>query len=321
MEYRSSKRTVVTITGGNGFLGRFLRAGLRELGYEVRVFDTMRGPLVDLLRRRYLGTTPGLVPWVLAAAMRRGMRLTEQVLVRSAAIRPSGDDILDLRGRLVERFRGSDVVIHLAGLPHPNVPGATEADFRRINYDGSINVFEAASEAGVPRFVFASSGQVYGINKPARIDQFPILETNYCPTLAEGQTVYGFLKWEFERYLEKACAERPGIQAVALRLEFPGVRSTFPWNFYISTSIENTVAGFAAALEADLGTGFDVFNLADRHVDEGIVSIQEFLARQWPDVPNYTSGNECLLSTEKASSSLGYSPRPGGTYYSVSVMW
>ena len=97
--------------------------------------------------------------------------------------------------------------------------------------------------------------------------------------------------------------------------------SKFPWNFYISTSIENTVSGFIAALEANLRAGFDVFNLADRYVDKKIVNIQEFLKKNWLNVPNYTTGNECLLSTEKARSQLGYNPQPGGTYFSLSVMW
>ena len=311
---------IVTITGGNGFVGRILQAGLREQGYSVVVFDQMRGRLVDFLRGRRLGTSSGRIPSALAGGLRRALRLAERALIRGGAIGRSSDDILDLRSRLAERFRGSDAVIHLAGLPHPKVRGASEADYRRINFEGSINVFEAAREAGVRRFIFASSGQVYGINKPVRIDQFPILETNYCPAPAEGQNLYGFLKREFERYLEQE-SRRPGIQAVSLRLEFPGVRSRFPWNFYISTSIENTVAGFIAALEADLSAGFEVFNLADRYVDGRIVNIQEFLKRNWPGVPNYTTGNECLLSTERARSLLGYDPKPGGTYFSLSVMW
>jgi len=39
-------------------------------------------------------------------------------------------------------------------------------------------------------------------------------------------------------------------------------------------------------------------------VDSRIVNTQEFLKRNWPDVPNHTSGNECLLSTERARSLL-----------------
>jgi len=274
----------------------------------VVVFDPLRGPLVDLLRRRYLGTATGLIPCALAAGLRRGMRFTERLLVRTGALRPAADDILDLRSRLSERFRGSGAVIHLAGRAHPQVAGATESDYRRINYEGSVNVFEAARAAGVPKFIFASSGQVYGINRPVRIDQFPILETNYCPTLAEGQNLYGFLKREFERYLERECRGQ-GIQAVSLRLEFPGVRSRFPWNLYISTSVENTIAGFMAALNADLNGAFEVFNLADRLVDERIVNIQDFLRKHWPDVPNRTKGNECLLSTGKNLLRAGLRPK------------
>lgn len=311
----------IIITGGNGFVGRVLSSGLRERGYHLDVFDRWRGSAVDWLRHRRLGTRTGPVSAPFAIALRRASRIGEDGLRRAGLVRPTSDDILAPREQLVARFRGSDVVIHLAALPHPHVPGATEADFRRVNFDGAVNVFEAAREAGVRKFVFASSGQVYGINKPVRIDQFPILESNYCPTRADGQHAYGILKGDFERYLTSRCATGGTIQAVSLRLEFPGVRSRFPWNFYISTSVENTVAGFAAAIEADLPQGHDVFNLADADVHPSIVNIQEYLRREWPAVPNRTTGHACLLGTDKARALLGYDPRPGGTYYSISVMW
>jgi nucleoside-diphosphate-sugar epimerase len=316
-----SRSKTILITGGSGFVGKMLVAGLQEQGYLVHVFDRWRGPLVDLARSRMFGTSRSWWTQLLARALRRGMCLSERLLIWSGAIQPSGDDILELRSRLVERFRGIDAVIHLAAFPHPNVPGVTEEDFQRINYVGAVNVFEAAREASVEKFIFASSAQVYGINRPVRIDQFPILETNYCPTRAEGQSIYGQLKWEFERYLDRACSAQAGIQALALRLEFPGVRSLYPWNFYISNSIENTVAGFVAALEADFADGFGVFNLSERVVDPKIVDIQKFLRQRWLHVPNFTTGNECLLSSEKASQILGYRPRVGGSYYSKGVMW
>jgi hypothetical protein len=60
---------VVTITGGSGFVGQLLRAGLSERGYSVRVFDRHRGPLVDLLTRRWFGLRPRALP--LAHAIRR----------------------------------------------------------------------------------------------------------------------------------------------------------------------------------------------------------------------------------------------------------
>ncbi len=313
-------KTKITITGGSGFVGRILRSGLRSQGYEIDVFDPMRGFLVDILRCRHLGTSTSRLSRFLAPKIRRTQSGIERSLVRNHIIRPVPDDILDIPAHLTERFRGSDAVIHLAALAHPNVPGMTAADFRRINYDGSVNVFEAARAAGVKKFVFASSAQVYNINTPKHIEQFPILETNYLPTIADGQSHYGFFKGEFERYLAQKCSGSD-IQAIALRLEFPGVRSMYPWNFYISTSVENTVRGFTRALETDISTGFSAFNLADRYVDPKIVNIQDFLKKNWPDIPNHTARNECVLSTEKARSILGYDPKQGGKYFSFDVMW
>lgn len=234
-------------------------------------------------------------------------------------MRRTGDHFLDERFRLVEAFRGSRAVVHLAGIPHPFAPGTCAEDFRRINYDGAINVFEAAKAAGVRKFIFASSAQVYRINAPPRIEQFPILETNHLPGLDEGQTAYGFLKAEVERYLAGACADG-SIQAISLRLEFPGFRSTQPSNFYVSTSVENLVNGFVAALRARDDFAAEAFNLADAQVDRSVVDIQAFLREHWPDTPNFTRGNESLLSTEKARRLLGYAPRPGGSYFRPEIL-
>jgi nucleoside-diphosphate-sugar epimerase len=314
------KGRIVTLTGGSGFIGQILQAGLRKHGYGVRVFDQYRGPLVNLLRRRYLGTSQSSVG--VAAAHRIGhlQRRLGPALLGGRLLRPSADNILDLRSRLAARFRGSYAVIHLAGIPHPRMPGAIAADFQRINYDGAVNVFEAARTAGVPKFIFASSAQVYGINHPTRIDQFPILETNYCPTLADGQSMYGFLKLEFEKYLAQACPQGM-TQGIAFRLECPGFRSDSPINFYISTSTDNLVAGFVCALESPVNSTFEVFNLADGEVDENVVDVQKFLGWTWPSVPNFSQGNESLISIAKARTMLGYDPIRNGSYFPASLVW
>jgi nucleoside-diphosphate-sugar epimerase len=310
----------VTITGGSGFVGQLLRRGLPGCGYRVDVFDRMRGPSVNLLRRIWLGANAPPEDIARARRLRALQERAERKLLRLGVVRPTGDDIFDLRGRLAERFRGSRAVIHLAALPHANVPGAADADYRRINYDGAVNVFAAAQEAGVPKFIFASSAQVYGINDPVRIDQFPILESNYLPTPEDGQRPYGALKVQFERYLAEA-APTGGTQAIALRLEFPGVRSPAPINLFVSTSIENMVAGFARAIETELDSPFEAFNLVDGHVDPAIVDIQAFLREHWPEVPNQTEGNQSLISIEKAHRLLGYEPARDGTYYPMLLLW
>lgn len=311
---------VVTITGGSGFLGQLLRVGLREQGWEVRVFDPHRGRLVNLVRRRYLASAQHPGARRAARVIRRSQQWAEPALVRSRLIRRHADDILGERGQIAAAFAGSDAVIHLAGIPHPHQPGATDADFQRLNYEGSVNVLQAARAAGVPTFVFASSAQVYRINCPARVDELPLPETTHLPLPAEGQTTYGFLKGAFERYLAGACASGD-IQGVALRLEYPGFQSRDSANLYVSTSVENTVAGFACALRPPAGMGFGAFNLADAEVDPAIVDIQDYIARRWPYVHNRAHGNACLMSTERAQRILGYRPVTGGRYVDASLVW
>jgi nucleoside-diphosphate-sugar epimerase len=313
---------LVTVTGGSGFVGQSVVRGLRDRGYEVRVFDRLRGPLTTILRRRYLGTATGGLRLQAARAVHRAQRRLGPALIRRGLIRPAWDDIQDLRSRLAAAFAGSDAVVHLAGIPHPFMPGPVEEDFRRINYDASVNVFEAARAAGVPSFIFASSAQVYLIHAPVRVDQFPILETNHLPTLEEGQTMYGHLKAEFERYLAGACREGT-TQAIALRLEYPGVRAMTSDNFYICSSLENLLLGFTCSLEAPDSFGFEAFNIANADVDPAIGDVQQCIHDRFPRAPNLTQGNECPLSIEKAQSLLGYEPIPAtaGTYYDQSVMW
>lgn len=312
--------TVVTITGGSGFLGQLLRVGLREQGVEVRVFDPYRGPLVNLVRRRHLATARHPAARRAARAIRATQKRAEPALTGARLIRRRADDILGAREQVAAAFAGSDAVIHLAGIPHPNQPGATDASFMRLNYDGSVNVLEAAIDAGVRTFVFASSAQVYRINSPVLIDELPLPEATHLPLPAEGQSTYGFLKGAFERYLAGRC-EQGAIQGVALRLEYPGFRSRVEQNLFVSTSIENTIAGFACALQPPPDLRFGAFNLADAEVDPEIVDVQAYIARRWPYARNRASGNACLLSTERAQRILGYQPVTGGRYVDESLVW
>ncbi|MBI3413275.1 MAG: NAD-dependent epimerase/dehydratase family protein [Candidatus Aenigmarchaeota archaeon] len=66
-------------------------------------------------------------------------------------------------------FESVDIVVHLAALG--NYAGAKLEDFMKINCDGTVNVLEAAKTAGIKKFIFASTGLVYG--KPVKL---PITE-------------------------------------------------------------------------------------------------------------------------------------------------
>jgi UDP-glucose 4-epimerase len=67
-------------------------------------------------------------------------------------------DVLD-RGAVAELVEDADVVVHLAFMI---MGGAKES--RRVNLDGSRNVFEAAVAAGAKRIVYASSVAAYGFH-------------------------------------------------------------------------------------------------------------------------------------------------------------
>jgi nucleoside-diphosphate-sugar epimerase len=313
---------IVTVTGAHGFVGRSIAAGLRAGGHEVRAFDRLPAPLARPLRRRWLGTSSAGPALAAARRIRAAQRRAEAALAARNLLGIAGDDILDLRSRLAARFAGSDAVIHLAAIPHPFAPGVADDDFRRINYDGSVNVFEAARDARVRRFLFASSAQVYRIHDPVRVDRFPIDEAGYLPSLEDGQTMYGFLKAEFERYLQRECP-RGETQGVALRLEYPGVRASSPNNFYVCSSLENLHHAVDCALRAPDSFAFEAFNVANREVDPAVGDVKAAIRARFPDVPDHTTANQSALSVEKATRLLGYQPRPPqeGTYFDESVMW
>jgi nucleoside-diphosphate-sugar epimerase len=68
-------------------------------------------------------------------------------------------DVLDAKA-VAELVKGVDVVVHLAFI----IMGGAE-ETRAVNLEGSRNVFEAASSAGVQRLVYASSVAAYGFHR------------------------------------------------------------------------------------------------------------------------------------------------------------
>lgn len=133
------------VTGGRGFVGAWLCAALLERGVEVVSFD-----------RR----TPRDKPSTLAMLGIED-RVTEEV-----------GDLVESE-RLGELFasRGIDSVFHLAaetivGTVQEDPAGAFETNVR-----GTWTLLQAAREAGVERFVFASSDKAYGAH-----DELPYQE-------------------------------------------------------------------------------------------------------------------------------------------------
>ena len=67
----------------------------------------------------------------------------------------------------------------------------------------------------VKKFIFFSSGSVYGFWRKCKPNKFPIDEKQKLPTLKQGQTFYGHTKIEVEKYLKSLKK----IDITVLRIE------------------------------------------------------------------------------------------------------
>ncbi len=82
---------------------------------------------------------------------------------------------------------GVDIVLHTAEVAQE---GGSLEKFREVNVGGTINIAQAAKDAGVKTFVHISSGLVYGFNYADRItEEGPLSGENnpYCQTKIEAE--------------------------------------------------------------------------------------------------------------------------------------
>ena len=96
----------------------------------------------------------GLIGGALRKALEAEHELTAFNRSQVQGVRNVNADLSDFDA-LVRAAEGQDVVVHLAAKAGENY---TWEELRDTNVEGTRHVFEAASQAGVPRVVFASSG-------------------------------------------------------------------------------------------------------------------------------------------------------------------
>jgi nucleoside-diphosphate-sugar epimerase len=120
-------------------------------------------------------------------------------------------DLASQQADLVPEFAGADAVVHLAWAFQPtHDPAATW----RTNVLGSIRVFEAAAEAGVPALVHASSVGAYSPGpKDHAVDES-------WPTHGWPDAAYCREKAYLERALDTFEREHPDIRVVRMRPAF-----------------------------------------------------------------------------------------------------
>jgi UDP-glucose 4-epimerase len=152
-----------------------------------------------------------------------------------------------VRDNLVEHFRGADAVVHLAWLIQPSRDRALT---HGVNVGGSRRVFEAATAAGVPRLVYASSVGAYSPGpKDRRVDE-------RWPTKGIPTSFYSRDKAEVERLLDAFEAQHPDVRVVRLRpgLIFKaeaasGIRRLFAGPLLPTTLLRRRLIPIVPALE------------------------------------------------------------------------
>ena len=169
----------VLVTGHHGYIGSVTVPELQRAGHEVVGLDTFFYRGCDLWDE---GTPP--------ASLHR-----------------------DVRDVTVDDLRGFDAVVHLAALSNDPL-GDLDAELtREVNFRATARLAEAAREAGVPRFIFASSCSMYGAaDTVAPVDETAPLapltayaeskvlsegalrelaDDRFSPTLMRNATAYG----------------------------------------------------------------------------------------------------------------------------------
>ena len=168
----------VLLTGHRGYIGAVLTPMLLERGHTVTGLDS------DIFR-----------------ACTFAGQLAETPAIEK-----------DIRDAVIDDVAGFDAIIHLAGLSNDPLgdyrPNLTE----EINFEASVRLAQLAKQAGVPRFLYASSCSNYGASGANFLDESaafnpvtpygvskanveravaPMADETFSPTFLRASTAYG----------------------------------------------------------------------------------------------------------------------------------
>jgi nucleoside-diphosphate-sugar epimerase len=201
------------VTGGAGFIGSHLVEELLGRGEQVRVLDNFS-----------TGKRERLTPFA------NRIDIVEGDLRSQHTVRHATD--------------GVDYILHQGALP--SVPRSIEDPITTndVNIGGTLNVLDAAREAGVKRVVFASSSSVYGSGEgmPKREDMLPQPISPYAVTKLTG-----------EKYCQ-VFSETYGLETVALRyfnVFGPGMDPNSAYSAFIAIFIVGMLEGRALTVNGD----------------------------------------------------------------------
>lgn len=295
----------VLVTGAAGFIGSHLVDRLLAAGWRVAAVDNF-DPFYDRT--------------VKLANIEAHRASPNYSLVEA--------DIRDHRALRSKLKGGYDVIVHLAAKAGVRPSLQDPAGYQEVNVCGTQNLLELAKEWNTPRFVFASSSSVYGVNPrvPWREDDAVLLPISpYASTKVSGELLghvyshlYGIRFLALRLFTVYGPRQRPDLAIHKFaRLMLSGQ----PVPLYGDggtgrdyTFVEDIVQGILAAM-AYGATSYEVINLGNNRTVSLLEMVQtleqalgiepaiQWLPTQPGDVPR------TLADLSKARRLLGYDPR------------
>lgn len=257
----------ILVTGTEGYIGSRLAPRLLAAGHDVQGLDT------GFYRDGCLYLDPLGEP--------RGVRTAYK----------------DLRTVTPADFEGFDAVIHLAELSNdPLGQNRPEITFK-INHEGSLRIARAAREAGVRRFVYASSCSVYGVGSGDFLDETspvnpqtayakckvfverdvaPMADKDFSVVFLRNATAYGASpRMRFDIVLNDLCALAWTKKKIAM------VSDGSPWRPIVHVEDICEAMRCAAEAPADAVNG-QVFNVGREDENFRVREIARIVADAFP---------------------------------------
>lgn len=255
----------VLLTGHQGYIGAVMAPLLLAAGHEVTGLDT----------GFYTGCTyPGAPAPVEIPSILR-----------------------DVRDVTVEDLHRFEAVIHLAALSNDPLADLNPDITYDINHRGSVRLAEMAKQAGVERFLLASSCSNYGSAGAAMVDEdselapvtaygkskvlaerdiFALRDKKFCPSFLRPATAYGVsprLRLDIVLNNLVACAVTTGL----IVLQSDGT----PWRPIVHAA--DISRAFIAALNAAPGKiSGEAFNVGRTAQNYQVIDIAEAVAQTVP---------------------------------------
>jgi len=255
----------VLITGTDGYIGSVMGPYLMDQGFDVTGLDT--------------------------GYYRAGWLFNNGETVYPSYLNK------DLRDIKVDDLKGYDAVVHLAELSNDPLGQLNPEITFKINHKGSVRIAKLCKEAGVQRFVYASSCSVYGVGsdeyKTEKSETNPqttyaeckvlvekevskLADKNFSPTFLRNATAYGASpRMRFDIVLNNLS----GLAWTTDVIEM--ISDGMPWRPLVH--IRDISKSVKCALEAPIeAVHNEVFNVGDTNENYRVREIAEIVGKVFP---------------------------------------